>query len=194
MRAFDCGTNPNILIPDEGEPIPAPRYWRKSERKTARKQRVRSRKKRGSRRDQELRRQVRREHQRAAHRRKDFHHNTSRQHVNEYDVIYHEALPLKNMTRGYVSTDIHDAGFRQCLSFLFYKAAEAGRRVVPVNPAFTSQDCSACGHRQKVPIGRPFVCASCGITRDRDVNAARNILARGLDGAVDETALVAAGQ
>ena len=194
VMAFDLGANPNFLIPHEGEPVQAPRHWKRSARKIARLQKARSRKKRGSRRRKELRRQVRREHQRAANRRRDFHHKLARQIVNEHDDIIHENLRPKNMARGYAAASIHNAGWGQFIDILSFKAAEAGRRVVPVDPAFTSQDCTGYGHRQKVPIGRPYECEACSATLDRDVNAARNILARGLDGAIGETMLVAAGQ
>ena len=89
VMAFDLGTNPNFLIPHEGEPVRAPRHWKRSAKKIARLQRARSRKKRGSRRNKELRRQVRREHQRIANRRRDFHHKLARRIVNEHDVIIH---------------------------------------------------------------------------------------------------------
>src|SRR5690606_4879482 len=103
-------------------------------------------------------------------------------------------LRPKNMARGYAAASIHDAGWGQFIDILSFKAAEAGRRVVPVDPAFTSQDCTGYGHRQQVPIGRPYESEPCSATLDRDVNAERNILARGLDGAIGETMLVAAGQ
>lgn len=195
VTGFDLGVNPNFLISDAGEVVRAPKYWRRSKTKLALLQRARSRTKRGSRWNHELRRQARREHQRVPNRRRDFHHKVARQLVNENDVIVHENLQTKSksMVRGYASGSIHDAGWTAFLMILSYKAEEACRRVVPVNPAFTSQDCSNCGRRQKVPIGRPYECGAYSFTLDRDVNAARNILARGLGGAMDETPLVAAG-
>jgi putative transposase len=63
------------------------------------------------------------------------------------------------------------------------KAAEAGRSFIKVNPANTSQTCSKCGHRQKIPLGeRVFNCPCCLVQLDRDLNASLNILALGLQG------------
>lgn len=82
-----------------------------------------------------------------------------------------------------LAKSIHDAAWRQFLVFLAFKAECAGRRVVLVNPAHTSQDCSnpTCGHRQSVSLSdRVFVCPCCGLMIDRDLNAALNILRLGL--------------
>ena len=60
---------------------------------------------------------------------------------------------------------------------LSYKAAWAGRKYVAVNPAYTSQDCSQCGHRQTLPLSeRTYTCPCCGVVVDRDLNASLNIL------------------
>ncbi|MER3481658.1 MAG: transposase, partial [Meiothermus sp.] len=95
------------------------------------------------------------------------------------DVIYHENLSIKAMSRSRLSKSILDMGWGQFLNILYGKAAEAGRRVVGVNPAYTSQVCSGCGHVQKVPIGKPYECGACGLVIHRDVNAALNILRMG---------------
>jgi putative transposase len=66
-------------------------------------------------------------------------------------------------------------------TLLFFKAASAGRTAVKVNPAYTSQDCSQCGHRQKMPLAeRLFRCPCCQTVLNRDHNAALNILKIGL--------------
>lgn len=75
------------------------------------------------------------------------------------------------------------AFFRRCKTGekLSYKAEWAGRKLVKVNPAYTSQDCSCCGYRQVMPLSvRQYDCPSCGWSLDRDHNAARNILRVGL--------------
>jgi putative transposase len=75
---------------------------------------------------------------------------------------------------------MQDAGWGQFLNILAFKAACAGKRVVAVNPAYTSQDCSRCGARiQKSLSVRTHVPTNCGVILDRDENAARNILWRG---------------
>ncbi|HZS87456.1 MAG TPA: zinc ribbon domain-containing protein [Chloroflexota bacterium] len=75
----------------------------------------------------------------------------------------------------------HDAAWRQYIALMTYKAAWAGRRVIAVNPAYTSQDCSGCGHRERKELSqRVHRCSCCGLILDRDHNAALNILAVGL--------------
>ena len=80
-----------------------------------------------------------------------------------------------------LAKSIHDAAWRQFASLFACKAAWAGRRMVAVDPAYTSQDCSGCGHRKTdLPLSdRTYTCAQCRLTMDRHRNAARNILARG---------------
>ncbi|WP_245970011.1 RNA-guided endonuclease InsQ/TnpB family protein [Calidithermus roseus] len=74
---------------------------------------------------------------------------------------------------------MQDAGWAQFLQILAYKAEEAGRRVVGVDPKHTSQDCPVCGHREKKPLWvREFTCPACGASLHRDVAAAINVLAR----------------
>ena len=69
------------------------------------------------------------------------------------------------------------------MAMLSFKAAWAGRSFIAVNPAYTSQDCSACGHRQKMPLAdRVYRCPCCGLELDRDYNASRNIRTLGLQG------------
>ena len=76
---------------------------------------------------------------------------------------------------------ISDVAWNQLVGFIQYKAARDGKLVVLVPPEYTSQECSVCGHRQEMPLKvRTYCCPVCGNTIDRDVNAARNILERGL--------------
>ncbi|WP_416224259.1 zinc ribbon domain-containing protein [Thermogemmatispora sp.] len=78
-----------------------------------------------------------------------------------------------------------DAAWSPFFDLLFFKAAEAGRTVVKVNPACTSQTCSHCGRRQPLPLEQRLVCVSVlsGHPGDRDLNAARDMLALGLSSA-----------
>lgn len=76
---------------------------------------------------------------------------------------------------------IYDASWGMFANVLSEKAASAARTYVAVNPAYTSQDCSSCGTRQAMPLSqRVYRCPNCGMERDRDHNAALNILAVGL--------------
>jgi putative transposase len=79
-----------------------------------------------------------------------------------------------------LAKSIHDAAWSQFADLLAHKAAWAGRKDVAVNPAYTSQDCSGCGHRQALSLcDRTYTCPCCGLVLDRDLNASRNILSVG---------------
>jgi putative transposase len=83
----------------------------------------------------------------------------------------------------FLSKSIADVSWNQFTQFLIYKAEEAGRKLGTVNPAYTSQDCSMCGNRAVKELNeRRHCCLACGYTDHRDTNAAKNILALGLDG------------
>ncbi len=116
-------------------------------------------------------------HQTVKRRRADFHHKTALALLRQYDTIYLEDLRVANMVRNrQLAKSISDAGWAQFRSILEAKAACAGRRVVAVPPAYTSQDCSGCGERVPKSLSvRTHVCLSCGLVLDRDENAARNI-------------------
>ncbi|GEM88558.1 RNA-guided endonuclease InsQ/TnpB family protein [Meiothermus granaticius] len=176
---IDLGVNPNFLVTSDGEFVPAPHYYRKAEAKLRRQQRVVSRRKRGGGGRKKAVAALKRLHRKVRNQRKDFHHKTARKLLEANDVVYHENLSAKAMSRSRLSKSILDMGWGQFLNILYGKAAEAGRRVVGVNPAYTSQICSGCGHVQKVPIGKPYECGACGLVIHRDVNAALNILRMG---------------
>src|SRR5487761_2228314 len=106
------------------------------------------------------RRVVARVYERVSWRRGDFAHQHSRAIVNTFDVIAVEDLAVNRMTHNHcLAKSISDAAWSQFTSLLSYKAAWAGRRYVAVNPAYTSQDCSRCGHRQKLSLSdRIYTC------------------------------------
>jgi putative transposase len=116
---------------------------------------------------------------RITNQRRDFHHKLARNLVNRYGTIVHEDLNVLALARSRAAKGVQDAGWAQFLAILAYKAAEAGRRVVGVDPRYTSQDCPVCGHREKHPLWvREYTCSQCGALLHRDVAAAQNILAR----------------
>ena len=91
---------------------------------------------------------VARTHERIRWRRSDFTHQASRRLVNHYDLLAVEALSVQNMMANHaLAKSIHDAAWTQFASLLACKAAWADRRLVAVNPAYTSQNCSGCGWR-----------------------------------------------
>jgi putative transposase len=118
-----------------------------------------------------------RAHQRVRRQRQDFHHKAALALVRENDAIYHEALQPATMVKNHhLAKSISDAGWGAFLIILTDKAACAGRRIVAVNPASTSQTCSGCGIMvQKGLSVRWHSCPECGASLHRDHNAAKNI-------------------
>lgn len=167
-----------------GETLANPCFFRKEERALARVQRRLDISKQGTAWRKKLHRGVVRIHERVANRRHDFIHQAARKLVVRFGLIATEDLEVDRLARARrFSKSIRDAAWSMFFTCLSYKAEEAGRTFVRVNPAYTSQDCSSCGARQLMPLAkRVYCCPSCGSELDRDVNAARNILAVGLHG------------
>jgi putative transposase len=119
--------------------------------------------------------------QKVKRQRQDFHHKTALALVRENDTLYHEELQTANLLRYHrLAQSIQDAGWSGFLSILSFKAACAGRSVVAVPPAYTSQACSGCGILVTKGLSvRWHECLHCGTSLHRDQNAARNILALG---------------
>ena len=169
------------MVTSDGESVEPPRYYRESQKKLRRAQRICVRKKKGSGRRRKAREQVARLHEKTANQRRDFHHKQARRLVDTHGLIAHEALNVKGMARTRLAKATHDAGWVSFLNILSYKAEEAGTRVVAVNPRNTTQSCSSCGalpEIEKALSERVHVCP-CGYVADRDVNAALNILRLG---------------
>jgi putative transposase len=166
-----------FLITAEGESIENPRHSRGCERELKQAQRRVSRRKKGSKRRCKAVQLLAKQHQKVHRQRRDFQHKTALQLVCHYEVIYLEDLQVAHMVKNHhLAKSISDAGWAQFRTILEGKAAYAGRRVVAVPPAYTSQDCSGCGVRvQKSLSVRTHVCPSCGLVLDRDENAAINI-------------------
>jgi len=123
-------------------------------------------------------------YERAANRRNNFAHQESRKLVNEYQFIAFEKLDIKDIQSNgnkTVNRGIADVAWGQFVQFTTYKAANAGRGVALVNPRGTTQECFGCGSIVPKDLSvRIHDCPNCGIKISRDLNAALNILARGL--------------
>jgi putative transposase len=165
-----------------GEEIAHPRFFRKEEKALAKVQRKHSKLAKGTPERRKHRKVVARVHERIAWRRDNFTHLESRKIINAFGVIAVEDLHVSRMTHNHsLAKSIHDASWSAFFSQLTSKAAEAGHQLIKVNPAYTSQTCSRCGHRQKMPLDvRIFECPCCSVQLDRDLNAALNILGLGL--------------
>ncbi len=183
----------------DGSTIENPRYYRRAERKLERLQQALARKKRGSTRRKKAVKQVAKAHRKVANQRKDFLHKASRSLVNSYGLIVFEELQPANMSKrpkpkqdeqgnyvpngaaakGGLNKSIVDAGWAMFQQFCIYKAANAGREVLFVNPRYTSQICSGCGAVKKKELSERWHSCECGAELDRDYNAALNILVLG---------------
>lgn len=164
-----------------GETIPNPRFFRTDEKALAKAQRRMSKEAKGTPKRDKRRKVVAHIHERIANRRNDFAHQQSRKIVNRYGLIAVEDIRSNRMVHNHcLAKSISDVAWGQFFNYLSYKAESAGRKFVKVNPAYTSQDCSTCGHRQKMPLDvRVFKCPCCNLELDRDHNASLNILRLG---------------
>jgi len=180
---IDVGLKTFATLSD-GTEIENPRFFRKEEKALAKVQRKHSKLAKGTPERRKHRKVVARMHERIAFRRENFTHQHSRQIVNVHGVICVEDLHVNRMTHNHcLAKSIADASWSAFFAQLSSKAEEAGRAFVKVNPAYTSQTCSRCGHRQKMPLDvRIFDCPCCHAHLDRDLNAALNIRALGLQG------------
>jgi len=165
-----------------GETIENPRFFRREEKALAKAQRRLAKEAKGTPQRKRRRKVVARVHERTRWKRQNFAHQESRKIVNRFQVIALEDLSVNRMVHHQcLAKSISDAAWAEFASMIRVKAEWAGRAFVAVNPAYTSQDCSGCGHRQKLPLSdRSYRCPCCSLELDRDLNAALNILRLGL--------------
>ena len=186
---IDVGLN-SFAVTSDGEKIENQRFFRKEEKSLAKAQRkwdaVKKRPKTDAVRERR-RKVIAKVHERIRNKRHNFAHQESRKMVNRHNFIAVEKLDVQEMQKNRrLAKSIADVAwslFRHCLK---YKAEEAGIGFKAVDPEYTSQDCSACGHREKKTLSdRVHHCKACGYTTDRDHNAAINILTLGLQRQAD---------
>lgn len=167
-----------------GEEISNPRFFRQAEKTLAKAQRKLSKCEIGTPPRRKRGKIVAKIHEKVRNQRKDFCHKQAKKIVDRYQYICIEDLnTAKMIEKSSLAKSIIDASWNQFQQILTYKAAEAGRKLGLVNPAYTTQDCSRCGHREFKSLStRVHDCPKCGFKTTRDLNAAQNILAIGLDG------------
>jgi putative transposase len=197
--SFSVETLPNILkqnnnavgidvglksfaVFDTGEKIENPKFLKQKEDKLSKLQSRRDKTPENSKPRKKLSLRIRYLNKKISNQRSDFAHQLSRKIVNQYYIIAVEKLDVQNMMQnGYLAKSIGDAAWTQFRMLLSYKAEEAGRKYVEVDPAYTSQTCSCCSNKKKLELkDRIYSCDNCGLNLDRDHNAAINILAVGL--------------
>lgn len=167
-----------------GEKIAAPNTFRRNEAKLAKLQRRLAKKTKGSARRAKAKLKVARLHAKIADSRRDFLHKLSTRLINENQVIAVESLSVSNMQKNRcLAKSISDASWSEFVRQLEYKAYWYGRTLVGIDRWYpSSKRCSDCGHTvAKLPLSvREWTCPECGSIHDRDINAARNVLAAGL--------------
>jgi len=167
----------------DGTKVANPRHLRTRQRALARSQRSLARKQVGSKNRAKAVRKVAVQHRKVREARLDGHHKLALRVVRENQAVHLESLAVKNMVRNrHLARAISDAGWGQLSRLIEEKALRHGRQVVKVGRWYpSSQLCSDCGYCSgPKPLDiRSWACATCGAQHDRDVNAARNILAEG---------------
>jgi putative transposase len=177
---IDLGLESFATLAD-GTQIANPRIFHVAQMHLKRAQRRVSRRVKGSHRHRKAVTLLAKAHQQVRRPRTDFHHKTALALVRAFDTISHEDVQPANMVKNHrLAKSISDAGWSGFLSILSFKAVEAGKTVVAVPAAFTSQACSGCGVLVSKGLSvRWHTCPECGTSLHRDHNAARNILRLG---------------
>jgi putative transposase len=180
---IDAGIT-SLLTLSTGEKITNPKHEKADRVRLAKAQRALSRKTKGSANRAKARLRVARVHARIADRRRDHLHKLTTRLVRENQTLVIEDLSVRNMLGNHcLARAISDASWSELRGMLEYKAEWYGRTVVAIDRFYpSSKTCSACGAiTAKMPLSvREWACASCGTLHDRDVNAAKVILAAGL--------------
>lgn len=176
---IDVGIESFATLSD-GTQIDNWRYYESAQRKLRVAQRRVARRVKGSNRRRKAVVLLRQVHRKIVNQRHDFQHKLSTHLIRECDLIAVEKLNVIGLTKSRLSKQVNDAGWSSFKEKLTYKAESAGRKLVEVKPAYTSQDCSGCGTRvKKVLSVRVHSCSNCGLNLHRDHNAALNILRLG---------------
>lgn len=174
----------HFAILSTGEKIAAPNTFRKNESKLAKLQRRLAKKTKGSANRKKAKLKVARLHAKIADTRKDFLHKLSTRLVSENQTIAIETLAVSNMQKNRcLAKSISDASWSEFVRQLEYKSLWYGRELAGIDRWYpSSKRCSDCGHTVKaMPLNvREWTCPECGSIHDRDINAARNVLAAGL--------------
>lgn len=173
----------HLVVLSDGTFIDTPHFLVKAEKRLKREQRRFSRKKKGSNNGNKQKTNVAKRHRKVKRQREDFVHKVSSDLVSNYSFLSFEDLNVAGMVRNrHLAKSISDASWSMLVQYTTYKAGNAGKVVVQVNPRGTSKTCSRCGWvKDDLNLSdRIFHCNDCGLEIDRDLNAAINIYKRGM--------------
>ncbi|MEV4461092.1 transposase [Microbispora sp. NPDC049633] len=177
---IDLGLS-HFAVTSDGRKVDNPRFLRRAERRLRKAQQELSRKEKGSANRQKARAKVAKAHAAVADARRDWAHKLSTKIIRDNQAVYVENLATSGLGRTRLAKSVHDAGWSQFVSMLEYKAARYGRHFARIDRWFPSSKlCSDCGAvAESMPLAvRSWTCP-CGAVHDRDINAAKNILAAG---------------
>lgn len=177
---LDVGLN-DFYTDSNNQTVDNPRFLRKSERRLKMAQKRVSKRVKGSNNRRKARQILGKRHLKISRQRKDHAVKLARCVITSNDVVAYEDLRIKNMVKNHcLAKSINDASWYQFRVWVEYFGKVFGKITIAVHPNGTSQECSSCGATVKKGLStRTHVCA-CGCVLDRDHNAARNILSRGL--------------
>ena len=166
----------HLYTTSEGEQIVNPRWYRTAQKRLRVAQRRVARRAKGGKNRRKAIVILQRQHERIANQRKDAINKLAHSLIERYDLIALEDLSISRMVHGNLAKSILDAGWGYFLQRLTHKAASAGREIVLVDPRYTSKSCSNCGHVfEHLSLADRWVVCACGLSLDRDHNAAINI-------------------
>jgi putative transposase len=183
MVGLDLGLK-SMVITSDGHTSGNPKFFSKDQKKLAQAHRRHARKKTGSKKRNKARLKVARIHQKMADRRRDDHHQLSVGIIHENQVVCVESLQVKNMVNNHcLAQSLSDVGWSDFVRQLAYKASWYGRTLLKIDKWYpSSKRCFDCGHLlDSLTLDvRRWTCPECGVVHNRDINAAKNILAAGL--------------
>ena len=162
----------------DGTVIENPRWYRNAKAQLRRAQRRVSRRKKGSIRRRKAVLILQKAHQHIKNQRLDFHHKLSHWLVQNFGTIVVEDLNVKGLSKGFLAKSVNDVGWGSFFSKLSYKAENAGRKLIKVDPSGTSQTCLCGAKVSKTLSDREHICTKCGLVAPRDLVSAQIILQR----------------
>ena len=185
MIGLDLGIK-ELIVDSNGKKYKNHKYLTKSQNKLTKEQRKLSKMVKGSSNRNKQRIKVARLHKHIQNQRNDYLHKLSKSIIDENQIICIEDLKVKDMMSGSkLARNISDVSWSRFVSMLIYKADWYGRKVVKVPSTYpSSQLCSKCSYKNSITKDlaiRKWTCPKCGSIHDRDINAAKNILSKGIE-------------